>query len=337
MQEADGMCLFRIASVNLLGVLLLVQSSAALSAQAADAAKTFPSRPIRIVVGFTPGGQPDITARLIAVKLTETLGHQVVVDNRPGAGGTTGTKIVADATPDGHTLLSVSASHAISPFVYAKLPYDTRRDFAGITTTATANYMLVVPTSLPVKSVQDLIALARAKPGQLNFGSAGSGSGTHFAGELLKSTAQLDVVHVPYKGIPEALTDTIAARVQFFMTPPATLGTLVKDGKVRALGVTGLRRTRSYPDVPTIAESGVPGFQWETWAGILAPAKTPRHVIDKLNREITAILALADIQQRFLTLGAEPAPGTPQAFDTLIASELVRVAELAKKAGIKPQ
>ena len=313
------------------------QPPVALAAQGPEPATPFPTRPIRIVVGFTPGGQPDITARLIAVKLTESLGHQVVVDNRPGAGGTTGTKIVADAMPDGHTLLSVSASHAISPSVYAKLPYDTRRDFAGITTTATANYMLVVPTSLPVKNVQELIALGKAKPGQLNFGSAGNGSGTHFAGELLKSTAQLDVVHVPYKGIPEALTDTLAARVQFFMTPPATLGTLVKDGKVRALGVTGLKRTRSYPDVPTIAESGVPGFQWETWAGILAPAKTPRSVIEKLNREITAILALAEIQQRFVTLGAEPAPSTPAGFDALIASELTRVAELAKKAGIKPQ
>ncbi len=331
------MCLRVIATMTCLGTLALVPFSAAIAAQVFDAAKVFPSRPIRIVVGFTPGGQPDITARLIAGKLAESLGHQVVVDNRPGAGGTTGTKIVADATPDGHTLLSASSSHAISPSVYAKLPYDTLRDFAGITTTATANYMLVVPTSLPVKNVQDLIALARAKPGQLNYGSAGTGSGTHFAGELLKSTAQLDVVHVPYKGIPEALTDTMAGRVQFFMTPPATLGTLVKDGKVRALGVTGLKRTRSYPDVPTIAESGVPGFQWDTWAGILAPAKTPRGVIDKLNREITAILASADIQQRFVTLGAEPAPSTPQAFDKLIVSELVRVAELAKKAGIKAQ
>ena len=310
---------------------------AVFAAQKADPAAAFPSRPIRIVVGFTPGGQPDITARLIAVKLTEKFGQQVVVDNRPGAGGTLGTRIVADATPDGHTLLSVSSSHAISPSVYAKLPYDSRRDLSGITTTATANYMLVVPLSLPVKSVKDLVALAKAKPGQLNFGSAGTGSGTHFAGELLKSTAQLDVVHVPYKGIPEALTDTITGRVQFFMTPPATLGTLVKDGKIRALGVTGSKRTRSYPDVPTIAEAGVPGFQWETWAGILAPSKTPRAIVEKLNREIVAVLAMPDVQSRFLALGAEPAPSTPAAFDQLVVSEMKRIAELARKAGIKPQ
>ena len=310
---------------------------AAAQGQIAEPTTRFPTRPIRIVIGFTPGGQPDITARAIAVKLIESLGQQVVIDNRPGAGGTIGTKIVADATPDGHTLLSVSSSHAISPSVYAKLPYDTRRDFAGITTTATASYVLVVPPSLPVKSVQDLLALVRAKPGQLNFGSAGSGSGTHFAGELLKNSAQLDVVHVPYKGIPEALTDTMTGRVQFFMTPPATLGTLVKDGKLRALGVTGKQRIRSYPDVPTIAESGVPGFQWETWAGILAPSKTPRAIVNKLNREITGILNMPDIQQRLLALGAEPAPSTPAEFDRLVASELARVSELARKAGIKPQ
>jgi tripartite-type tricarboxylate transporter receptor subunit TctC len=311
--------------------------SAAIAAQSADPAAGFPSRPIRIVVGFTPGGQPDITARAIAAKLSEKFGQQVVVDNRPGAGGTIGTKIVADAAPDGHTLLSVSASHAISPAVYAKLPYSTQRDFSGITTTATSSYMLIVPLSLPVKSVQELVTLAKAKPGQLNFASAGNGSGTHFAGELLKSTAQLDVVHVPYKGIPEALTDTMTGRVQFFMTPPVTLGTLVKDGKVRALGVTGRKRVPSFPDIPTIAEAGVPGFVWESWAGILAPSKTPRTVIDKLNREITAILKQPDIEQRFLALGTEPAPGTPAGFDKLVASEMTRVLELARKAGIKPQ
>ena len=312
-------------------------AAAAPAGKTVDAGSAFPNRPIRIVVGFTPGGQPDITARAIAVKLTETLGQQVIVDNRPGAGGTVGTRIVADATPDGHTLLSVSASHAISPSVYAKLPYDTRRDFAGITTTASTSYMLVVPLTLPVKSVQELISLARAKPGQLNFGSAGNGSGTHFAGELLKNTAQIDVVHVPYKGIPEALTDTVAGRVQFFMTPPPTVGGLVKEGKLRALGVTGKQRVRSYPDVPTVAESGVPGFVWESWAGILAPAKTPRAIINRLNAEMTSILRLPEIQQRFVAVGTEAAPSTPAEFDKLIASEMTRIAELARRAGIKPQ
>lgn len=319
------------AAKTLFAIAFLAHGSAAPAAQSDDPARNFPSRPIRIVVGFTPGGQPDITARIIAPKLTESLGQQVVVDNRPGAGGTIGTRIAADATPDGHTLLSVSPAHAISPSIYAKLSYDTRRDFSGITTTATASYLLVVPLSLPVKRVEDLLALIRAKPGQLNFASAGTGSATHFAGEMLKSVAKLDVVHVPFKGVPEAITDTMAGRVQFFMTPPATLGSLVKDGKLRALGVTGRQRMRAYPELPTIAESGVPGFQWETWAGILAPSKTPRPIVDKLNREIRAILGTADVQSRFFALGAEPAPSTPAEFDKLVASEL------ARKAGITPQ
>ena len=245
---------------SLLAITAALIASAALAGERSEPASAFPNRPIRIVVGFTPGGQPDITARAIAVKLAERVGQPVVVDNRPGAGGTIGTRIVAEAAPDGHTLLSVSSAHAISPAVYAKLPYDTRRDFAGVTTTLTASYMLVVPASLPVKNVQDFLAMARAKPGQLNFASAGSGSGTHFAAELLKSSAQLDVAHVPYKGIGPALIDTVAGRVQFFLTPPATLGTLVKDGKLRGLGVTGSKRTHAYPDVPTNRRSGPPRF-----------------------------------------------------------------------------
>jgi tripartite-type tricarboxylate transporter receptor subunit TctC len=319
--------------------LLAVTLSAATPAGAgeSDSAAAFPSRPIRIVIGFTPGGQPDIVARIIAAKLSEGVGQQVVVDNRPGAGGTIGTRIVAEATPDGHTLLAASPSHVIQPSIYAKLPYDTRRDFSGITTTATASYMLVVPVSLPVKSMQDLLALARAKPGTLNFSSAGTGSGTHFAGELLKVSAQINIVHVPFKGIPEAVNDVVAGRVQFIMTPPSTLGTLVKDGRLRALAVTGKDRIRSYPDVPTIAESGVPGFQWETWSGIYAPSKTPRAIIEKLNREITGVLRMPDVQQRLLAMEAEPAPSTPAELDALVAREIVKIAELARKAGIKPQ
>jgi tripartite-type tricarboxylate transporter receptor subunit TctC len=313
--------------------------SAAVCAEAGerDSAASFPNRPIRIVIGFTPGGQPDIVARIIATKLTEGLRQQVVVDNRPGAGGTIGTKIVADATPDGHTLLSASPSHVIQPSIYAKLPYDTRRDFSGITTTATASYMLVVPVSLPVKSMQELLALARAKPGTLNFASAGTGSGTHFGGELLKVSARINIVHVPFKGIPEAVNDVVAGRVQFIMTPPSTLGTLVKDGKLRALAVTGKQRIRGYPDVPTIAESGVPGFEWETWSGIYAPSKTPRAIVEKLNREITGVLRMSDVQQRLAAMEAEPAPCTPAELDALVAREIVKIAELAKKAGIKPQ
>lgn len=308
-----------------------------LAAVSSASAQSYPSRPIRIVIGFTPGGQPDIYARLIATRLTESLHQQVVVDNRPGAGGVIGAQLVADASPDGHTLLSVSSAHAISPAVRAKLPYDTLKDFAGVTMTATATYVLVVPPALGVKTVQEFIALAKAKPGQLNFSSAGTGSGTHFAGEVLKQSANIDVVHVPYKGIPESLTDTVAGRVQFSMAPIASSVTLVKDGRLRALGVSSKQRSSIYPDIPTIAESGLPGFDWNTWGALLAPAKTPRSIINKLNREVTRILLLPDVEQRLRALGAEPVPTTPAQLDKFIAEQVRVVAQLAKKAGIEPQ
>jgi len=306
-------------------------------AQGAGAAATFPSRPIRIVIGFTPGGQPDLYSRLIAPKLIESLQQQVIVDNRPGAGGVIGTQIVADATPDGHTLLAVSSSHAISPVVRAQLPYDTRKDFAGVTLLATAAYLLVVPPSLGVKSAQELIALAKAKPGQLNFSSAGNGSGTHFAGEMFKQYANIDVVHVPYKGIPESLADAMSGRVQFSMGPLGSSVVFVREGRLRALAITSKKRVSIYADIPTMVESGLPGFEWDSWSGLLAPAKTPRAIVNKLNREVTRILDMPDIQQRLRALGAEPAPTTPEQFDRFIAEQIRVATMLAQKAGIQPQ
>ncbi len=329
----------RYISINAVRALALgaLLGTTAPSANSADDAKAYPARPIRVVVGFTPGGQPDITARVIGPKLYDLLGQQVVVDNRPGAGGTVGAKIVAESNPDGYTLISVSASHVIAPTIYTKLPYDTVKDFAGITTTAIACYVLAVPPSLGVKSVQELIAMAKAKPGQLNFASAGQGSGTHFAAELFKSRAAIDVTHVPYKGIPEALTDTIGGRVQFFMAPLGASVNLVKDGKLRALGVSSKKRVRIHPDIPTIAESGLAGFQWDSWAAWFAPAKTPRPIITKLSREIGNVLALPDVQQRLMAIGMEPTPSTPAQLDKMVVDELALVRDLARKAGIKAQ
>ena len=297
----------------------------------------YPAKPVHIVVGFTPGGGPDITARYIAQKLADAWKQQVVVENRPGAGGTIAASQVAAANPDGYTLLSVSSAHAVAPAIYPRLPYDPQKDFAGVTLSAVSKYLLVVSPSLGARTLQDLLGLAKARPGALNFSSAGVGSGTHFAGELLKVSAHIDVVHVPFKGIPEAVNDVVAGRVQLMMTPPSTVGALVKDGKLRALGVTGKERIRSYPDLPTIAESGVPGFLWETWAAIFAPSKTPRAIIDKLNREITGALRMPDVQQRLLAMEAEPAPSTPAELDALVARDIAKIAELARKAGIKPQ
>jgi tripartite-type tricarboxylate transporter receptor subunit TctC len=320
-----------------IAALLCFANTPAIGAQTNDPAAGFPKRPIRFVTGFTAGGQPDIIARVLSVKLSELLGQQVVVDNRPGAGGTTGNRIVAEAAPDGHTLLAVSSSYAVVPSIYAKLPYDPRKDLAGITAIAAAPYMVVVPGSLGVKSIRELIAFAKSKPGQINFSSAGVGSGTHFAAELFKATAQIDIVHVPYKGIPEAVTDTMTGRVQLLMTPPSTLGNLVKDGKLRALAVTGKTRTPLYPDTPTVAEAGLPGYVWETWAGMFAPARTPRPIIEKLNGAVLAALKMPDVRNRYAALGVDVSPMAPTEFDKSIDSEITRIGALARKAGIKPQ
>ena len=314
-----------------------VAVAASCTAAQAQLEATFPTRPIRIVIGFTPGGQPDITARLLAPKLTEALSQQVVVDNRPGAGGVVGARIVANANADGHTLLSVSSAHVVASAVHARLGYDPLKSFAAITQTTSAAYLLVVPTSLDVKTAKDLIALAKAKPGQINFSSGSTGSGTHFAAEMFKAAASIDVVHVPYKGIPEALTDTVSGRVQFFMSPLASAITLVRDGKLRALGVSSAKRVRAYADVPTLAETTLPGFEWDSWGGLLAPANTSRAVITRLNREAGRALTLPDVQSRLQALGAEPMPGTSQAFDKLLADQLALTASLARKAGIKAE
>ena len=305
------------------------------AAHAADPAG-YPNRPVRIVIPFTPGGQPDIVARVMAPKLGEFLGQQIVVDNRPGAGSILGSRIVATAAPDGYTLLSISAAHVVTPAVRANPGYDTVRDFASITITTTAAYYLVVPPSLDVKTVKDLIALAKSRPGQLNFTSAGTGSATHFGGEMFKHSAGIDIVHVPHKGIPEALTDTMAGRVQMFMAPFGSTVGLIKDGKLRALAVTTPQRTRMNPEIPTIAET-LPGFRYDSWAALFAPAKTPRAIINQLNREVGRALKVAEVEQRLNAVGIEPAPSTPAELDKFVVEQLKLAHELARKAGIKPE
>lgn len=303
-------------------------------AQRADAG--FPSRPIRVIVPFTPGGQPDIFSRLVGQKVSEALGQQMIVDNRTGAGGMVGTKTVADAAPDGYTLLSNSSSHTILPAV-RKAPYDVTRDFAGISMLYNAAYLLVVPTTSPAKTTQDLIALAKAKPGQLNLASAGLGSGTHFAGEMFKHAAGVEVVHVPYKGIPEATNDLIGGRVQLFMAPLASAAPFVRDGRMRALGISSPKRASVFPDIPTIAEAGLKDFRWDSWGGMFAPAKAPRAVIDRLNREVTAALRHPDVAKSMRSLGAEPAPTTPADLDKFVVRDVATVQRIAKLAGLKPE
>ncbi|HXF67011.1 MAG TPA: tripartite tricarboxylate transporter substrate binding protein [Burkholderiales bacterium] len=324
--------------VRVLARCLLLAAAVSCAAPAAGAETGgYPTKPIRLVIGFTPGGVPDITARLIAAKLTENWKQQVIVDNRPGAGGTLAARTVAGANPDGYTLLSVSNAHAVAAAIYEKLPYDTLKDFAGITMTASGPALLLVSPALGVKSAKELIAAARAKPGQFNFSSAGIGSGTHFAGELFKSMAGIDVVHVPFKGIPEAITETMTGRVQFFLSPLASAIGLVKEGKVPAVGVTSRQRVPQFPDLPTVAESGLPGYYFEFWYGLLAPARTPRPIVLKLNREVGRILNDPEVRGRLVAMGAEPAPTTPEQFERFIAQDVATLAKLARAAGIKAQ
>jgi len=314
----------------------MVITGTAFSAQPGDSAAGFPSRPVRIIVPFTPGGQPDIFTRLIIPRMIASLKQQIIVDNRPGAGGMIGSRIVADATPDGYTLLSISGAHTTAPFV-RKLPYNTQRDFAGVTRSYNAAYLLVTPMSFSAKSVKELIALAKSKPGGLNFASAGTGSGTHFAGEMFKYKAKIDVVHVPYRGIPESLNDIIAGRVQFFMAPLGSSANLVRDGRIRALGVSTAKRIPVISDIPTIAESGLPGFAWDSWGAIFAPSRTPRAVIDLWNREMRRAMEAPEVQKRLRAIGMEASPSTPQELDAMVKEQMDIVAKLAKAAGLKPQ
>ncbi|MEQ1776800.1 MAG: tripartite tricarboxylate transporter substrate binding protein [Burkholderiales bacterium] len=295
----------------------------------------YPRKPIRIIIGFTPGGGPDVTARYLAQKLTESLKQQVIVDNRPGAGGTVGANLVANANPDGYTLLSVSTAHAVSPAIYAKLPYDTMKDLSGITQTAVSKYLLVAAPALGAKTLKDFLASAKAKPGQLNFSSAGVGSGSHFAAEQFKAAAAINIVHVPFKGIPEALTETISGRVHLFMAPIANAINMVKEGRVVGLGVSSLQRDALMPDMPSLAEAGLPGFRADLWFGLLTSSQSPKPVVAKLNTEIRRILSEPDVKQRWQSIGLEPRPTTAGEFDKIIADEIATFTRIARAANIK--
>lgn len=321
--------------------LALILASAGASAQhlsgADAAAQAYPAKSIRILVGFTPGGAPDVTARVIAQKLTESWKQQVIVENRPGAGGTVAAQILANTAPDGYTLLSVTNSHAVSASIYSKLAYDPIRDFAGITLTSTAPALLLVPHSLGVKSARELIAMAKAKPGELNFSSAGVGSAMHFQGELFNNMAGIRTVHVPMKGPPEALTETMTGRVQFVISPIGVAMSLVKEGKLAAIGVAAGERLPQLPDVPTITESGLPGYKTSNWSGFIAPVKTPRPVINKLNEELRRILSTPEVKTSWAAIGAMPAPISPTEFDRFIADEIETFMKIARSANIKAE
>jgi tripartite-type tricarboxylate transporter receptor subunit TctC len=285
-------------------------------------AQQYPIKPVRIIVPYTPGGGVDIMARIFAAKLSERLGSQFIVENRAGAGTIIGTEAVARATPDGYTLLFANPALAATPALVDKVPYDTLKSFASIGMAGASFNVLVVHPSLPVKTVRDLVALAKAKPGELNYASAGTGSAIHLAMELFQSTSRIELIHIPYKGASPAITDVLGGQVplMFATTPPAV--EYMKTGKLRALGVSSARRLDVLPAVPTIAESGYPGFEVNNWYAFVAPAQTPRAVITKLNAEIVSILALPDVRERVAALGNETQSSTPEQFDERLRKEI---------------
>src|SRR5436190_2346500 len=300
-------------------------------------AQTWPTKPVKIIVPFTAGSATDILARTFGQKLSEYWGQPVVVENHPGAGGTIGTGIVANAPGDGYTLLVHSAAYAVHPFMYPNLPFDTKKAFVEIAPLGGQPNVLVVAPSSGIKSVQDLIAQAKKKPGEINFASAGSGSGTHVNGEKFKLATGIDVVHIPYKGTPEALTDTIAGRVTYFFSPISAALPFVRDGKLVALAVSTAKRSSALPNVPTVAEAGLPGFDYSLWVGLFAPAGTPPDVVDKIARDVRTVAQSADVKERFAALGAEPMPMTPTEFKQFVDAEIAESAKVVKAAGIKAQ
>jgi len=318
-----------------LGFALLVLLMAPIVALSQDnSANDYPNRTVRIIVGFTPGGAPDITGRILADRLNAAWDRPVIVENKPGAGSAIAARYVAESDPDGYTLMSITNAHAVAPALNSKLPYDTVKDFAAISLTSIAPNWVLVSPALGAKSLQDFIALAKAKPNQLDFGSAGVGSFMHFAAAMFNDAIGIQAQHVPYKGPPEALADTVAGRVQYVVSPIGAALGLVRAGKLIPLAVTGTNRLAEFPDVPTVAESGFPGFGLLTWTGLLAPAHTPPAVVEKINRAVREILEQADVQQKFRAISVEPISTTPADFQKRIADAVGEYTAAARRAGI---
>ena len=315
------------------GKWLLVSAACLLCSLAA--AQNYPTKPVRLIVAFTAGGGNDVLARVIAQKLTVGLGQQVVVDNRPGAGGTLGAELAAKAPPDGHTLfLAGVATHAINPNLQKNLPYDPVRDFDAVSLIATAPLLLAVHPSLPARSVRELVLLAKAKPDEINFASSGVGSSAQLAAELFKSMTRTRMMHVPYKGISQGLNDLLSGQVQVIFNAAAALLAHVKSGRLRTLAVTTLQRVSALADIPTIAESGVPGYQAGSWYGIVAPAGTPRAIIDRLSRETTSAVKSPEVSARLNAEVVLPIGSSPERFAAHIRDELARIGKVIREAGI---
>jgi len=301
------------------------------------AAQDYPVKPVRILVGFAPGGGIDISARALAPGLSAALGQQVIVDNRPGAGSNIAAELAAKAAPDGYTLLLATIAIAINPSLYGKVAYDAARDFAPIGQTGTMSNILVVHPVLPVKTVKEFVALAKRQPGKLSYASPGAGSSAHLAGELFNKVAGIDIAAIPYKGGGQAVIDVLGGHVPVFFGAVPVVMSHVKDGRFKALAVTTVKRAAAMPDVPTIAESGYPGYEVNNWYGLLAPSSTPRAIIDRLARETTAIIVSREFVKRLGDLGHEAVSSTPDQFGAYIKSEISRWAKVVRETGVKVQ
>lgn len=316
---------------------LILAASVGLAPTGTASAQNYPSRPIRLIVPFPPGGGTDITARATALKLGESWGQTVVVDNRPGANGTIGVDITAKSAPDGYTITMISSSHAVNVGLYSKLPYDLMSDLTPITQATSQPYVLVINPSVPARSVKELVAVAMAKPGTLNYGSSGTGGISHLAGALLGSLTGTSLVHVPYKGGNPAMIDVISGQIQMLFGTLLLNGPHIKAGRLRVLAVTTPQRWPGTPELPTMQEAGVPGFVITQWYGMLAPAKTPQPIVGKLNKEIARLLHQPDVKEKLAADGADAVGNTPAEFGTHIRSEIAKYSKLVKQLGLKAE
>ena len=317
-------------------ILLVALLLLALVATSAYAQTAYPNRPIRVIVPFPAGGPSDVAMRTIAPRLAEALGQQIIIDNRGGAGGATGTELAAKSSPDGYTLLAGTIGGlAVSPTLNPKLGYNTLRDLAPITQTVNVAYIVTLHPSVPAKSIKELLALARSRPGKLNYGTSGAGTGPHLAGELMNMMAGINIVHVPYKGSATAQTALMSGEVDLTFENTLIVLPQVKAGRVRPIAATGVQRSKLMPDLPTVAESGLPGFSASGWYGMLAPIATPKDIIARLNTDVTRVLRMPDLAERLNSMAAEPAPGTTEQFGAFIRAEIDKWAKVVKAANMK--
>ena len=300
-------------------------------------AQSFPTKPVRLISGFPAGGANDYHARVLAQKLSESFGQSVIVENRGGAGGTIAADGIAKAAPDGYNLLMGFGSLAVAPSVYAKLPFDVMKDFTAISLACRIQNVLVVPSALPAKNVQELIALAKAHPGKMNYASSGTGATPHLSAEMFKSIARVDIAHIPYKGDTPAFVDLLAGQVDMMITVVQSTLVHIASGKLRPLAVTGNHRTASLPQVPTMEEAGLRGYELTSWFGVMGPPNMPRGLVEQLNGAIVRAIAQKDLQEKFVAGGSEPESSTPEAFAQLIRDDVAKFAKIVKSAGIIPQ